>query len=60
VEFVYTINGGPEQTVSADPFGRVIEWTPAEAGTYTLVVQSRNADGGLSDPRAYTFSVAAA
>ena len=59
VEFVYSINGGEEQTVSADPFSSFFDWTPTESGIFTLIVRSRGGDGQLSDPRAYMIVVAA-
>jgi len=59
VDFVYSIAGGEEQTVSADPFGSFFDWTPSESGNFTLVVRSRGGDGQLSDPRGYLIVVAA-
>jgi hypothetical protein len=57
-EFVYSFNGGPEQTVAAGPDGTAsITWTPTTEFDVTLVVYSRRTDGSTSEGRYYFFLV---
>jgi hypothetical protein len=62
VEYQYSFNGGPRQTVVAAADGTAaIEWTPAafddEYLFTNLLVRSRSANGLLSDDRRYGFYV---
>ncbi|MDG4773359.1 hypothetical protein [Solwaraspora sp. WMMD792] len=60
VEFVYSFDGGPEQTLPVGPDGTaVLEWTPESPGEQTLMVRSRTADGLESGPTSYPLWIAA-
>ncbi|NUO57742.1 MAG: hypothetical protein HOV71_05690 [Hamadaea sp.] len=59
VEYVYSVNGGPEQTIAADPMGwGVLDWAPPgigedNSGLFIMRVRSRSGDGQVSDAREY-------
>ncbi|WP_144119849.1 hypothetical protein [Catellatospora sichuanensis] len=63
VEYVYRFDDGPEQVIAAAPDGTAsVEWTPrvynsTYGGWYSLLVQSRSADGLLSDPAYHSIAV---
>ncbi|MGI5246393.1 hypothetical protein [Dactylosporangium sp. CA-139066] len=54
-DYVYTVNGGPEQTVPATLDGTAsIEVTPGQPGSFEIDVYSRSANGWVS-PKAQRF-----
>lgn len=65
VEYLYSVNGGPEETLAADPFFgfAVLDWAPPSigednSGLFTMRVRSRSGNGQLSDAREYLIVVA--
>ncbi|MEV6366134.1 hypothetical protein AB0L86_04480 [Micromonospora musae] len=58
VEYRYRFDGGPDQGVGADDFGKAeVTWTPEQGGTHTLAVRGVTSDGTVSAERTYTFRV---
>lgn len=62
VEYVYQVNDGPEQTLTASTDGTDTSFmfTPDRNGTNTLTVRQRLRDGTLSPATVYTFLVGTA
>ncbi|HEX5543747.1 MAG TPA: hypothetical protein VFX60_19690 [Micromonospora sp.] len=56
VEYVWSVNSGPEQTVAAAADGTAsVTYTPTEATSYTIEVYSRTSDGTVSETASERF-----
>jgi hypothetical protein len=58
VSFVYSVDGGTPVEVPADSSGTAaVRWTPPAAGSYTMTVQGKLADGTLTDQTLHHINV---
>ncbi|MGA3488702.1 DNRLRE domain-containing protein [Micromonosporaceae bacterium DT55] len=59
VEYIWSVNRGPQQTVAAQPDGTAsVVYTPTKSGYHTLQVDSRSSDGTVSETANVSFQVA--
>ncbi|MFF5172826.1 hypothetical protein ACFY3U_09355 [Micromonospora sp. NPDC000089] len=58
VDFEYTVDDGTPATVSASTAGTAtVNWTPSTAGSHSMSVRGRTADGSWTDSTSYYFLV---